>query len=305
MDAGEMSALVTKLRQQMTKLAREMEFLRKRYTDEGFTRSQIHALLELSKSKSMNQKDLATRLLLNKSSISRLLKPLHKASYITITSDDVDKRNKFVCLTARGKKIVTDINNRATRQVTDALEYMDLSKIDAFIEGLKNYTYALMLARTDKQYSTRPMMEKDSTNVAHLLKKFHSENQGHKAKEELLSADELTKRYANQGCKYILLCKSDRIIGGIGILACTTATPQSAILENFFIHKTYCDYEIQALLLDGVQHEARDLGYKTLYAHKSAKSAAPCFEMLSYHQLEHSPLNSSNKKKGEWFIAKL
>ncbi|WP_090708917.1 MULTISPECIES: helix-turn-helix domain-containing GNAT family N-acetyltransferase [unclassified Beijerinckia] len=104
--------------------------------------SAVHALIEIEKG-GVTARDLGTRLRLEKSSVSRMLRKLVESRDVKETAGEDDGRVKILSLTPSGKKQVAAIHAFARAQVADALARLKPGQDRTVLEGLRLYTDAL------------------------------------------------------------------------------------------------------------------------------------------------------------------
>jgi DNA-binding MarR family transcriptional regulator len=71
--------------------------------------AEAHALLELSRHGPLVQRDLATWLRLEKSTVSRLVAQLEQRGWLTRARSETDKRTLLLALTADGQRIASEL----------------------------------------------------------------------------------------------------------------------------------------------------------------------------------------------------
>src|SRR5258706_10620862 len=93
---------INSLRQNARSLVRELGLLNDAYFEIGVTLAERHLLIELSSCICPTMGEIAERLLLDKSTASRLIAKAVKKGYIKCSSDEKDKRKRFLHLTELG-----------------------------------------------------------------------------------------------------------------------------------------------------------------------------------------------------------
>lgn len=106
-----------------------------------------HVLIELDMRKQLTQLQLTELLILDKSTVSRMVNKLIKYQLVDATIDKSDKRYKILTLTAAGKKIVAGIHQSAITNVGRALKKLPSAEQEQIENGLKLYALALENAR--------------------------------------------------------------------------------------------------------------------------------------------------------------
>lgn len=114
-------ALVFEIRAASRQLVREFGFLDKTIAGTDLSGSAVHALLEISLFPGLTAKELATRLKLEKSTISRLLKSLEARGEILQTQLKEDGRAYGLSLTPHGRETCARIDRFGDQQARGAL----------------------------------------------------------------------------------------------------------------------------------------------------------------------------------------
>jgi DNA-binding MarR family transcriptional regulator len=81
----------------------------------GLTTAQCHPLLEIDEVGQTNLRDLASKLNLDPSTLSRTIDGLVQRGLVKREADSRDRRYVFLSLTEEGRKICNDINERNDR----------------------------------------------------------------------------------------------------------------------------------------------------------------------------------------------
>ena len=105
--------------------------------------SAVHALIEIDAAEGITAKELAERLLLEKSSVSRLLRKLVAAGEVVERADVADGRSKSLSLGGRGRVTVAAIHGFARSQVAGALAGLSERQQRTVRDGLLLYADAL------------------------------------------------------------------------------------------------------------------------------------------------------------------
>ena len=114
------SCFVEPVRAVSRRLVRELGFMQGMLAGTDLAPSAVHALVEIGARDGITAGELSDLLILEKSSVSRMLAKLVKAGEIMEGSGKQDGRTKPLCLTARGRATLARIDGFAKRQVLDA-----------------------------------------------------------------------------------------------------------------------------------------------------------------------------------------
>ena len=106
-----------------------------------------HVLIELDLKNQLTQLELTEILILDKSTVSRMIKKLINYKLVGATIDESDKRSKLLTLTAEGKKVVNEIHQAAITNVGRALKILPLRERAQIADSLNLYATALENAR--------------------------------------------------------------------------------------------------------------------------------------------------------------
>lgn len=96
------------------------DFLAKKLSEKGlpeFVSSHGNILFQLSKQEKMKMGELAEKINRDKSTTTVLVRKLEKDGLIEITSDEQDKRNKYISLSEKGKEY-----NNLTKNLSEELQ---------------------------------------------------------------------------------------------------------------------------------------------------------------------------------------
>nr|WP_321457329.1 helix-turn-helix domain-containing GNAT family N-acetyltransferase [uncultured Cohaesibacter sp.] len=136
-------SLVNDIRASSRQLVRQWGVLAKHVAGTEYSISAVHAVLEIGLTDGINSKDLADSLILEKSTISRLVKSLVEQGLIIKLHDDQDRRKQGLALTEKGKILFDSINANANEQVRDALGSIEAEDVLKISKGLTLYADAL------------------------------------------------------------------------------------------------------------------------------------------------------------------
>lgn len=125
------------------RLARRLGFLEEALAGTGLPPSSVHALIEIAARPGCTATDLAGALLLEKSSVSRLVRRLVETGLVSEAPGAVDGRTKALTLTARGAALAAEIHGFARRQAAGALARLDPGQRRTVAEGIALYAEAL------------------------------------------------------------------------------------------------------------------------------------------------------------------
>lgn len=91
----------------------------------GLPLSHCSALIDINRNNSLKPSELTSLLLLDKSTISRILINLESKELIKILTDNKDGRSKVLSLTSKGRKLVDIIDDVSNEKVRDVFQKLN------------------------------------------------------------------------------------------------------------------------------------------------------------------------------------
>ena len=141
------SSHVARARAASRALVRELGFMNRTLAGTELSPSAVHAVVEIGASGGLSAKDLSERLLLEKSTVSRLVRSLVERGEIRARRSKADGRSKDLHLTRRGEKTLAAITAYAERQVAAALAPLEDRSRREVMAGLETYASSLKASR--------------------------------------------------------------------------------------------------------------------------------------------------------------
>lgn len=145
------SEFVSGIRSASRNLVRELGFMGRTIAGTKLSPSAVHALIEIGGSGELSARELSERLLLEKSTISRLVQGLINKGELKQVRSSNDGRSKNLSLSTRGGRTLEQINRFAGSQVTSALKTVDANSHSVILAGIQKFAEALRRVRTPEQ----------------------------------------------------------------------------------------------------------------------------------------------------------
>lgn len=139
------TSIVEEIRSASRSIARDWGFMGGAFAGSDLSPSAVHALIEIDKG-GLDARDLAARLRLEKSSVSRMLRKLVERGDIVETARPEDKRVKCLTLSPAGRQRLASIDAYARNQVGTALRRLKPGEDGAVLAGLRLYAHSLAAA---------------------------------------------------------------------------------------------------------------------------------------------------------------
>ncbi|WP_236571744.1 MarR family winged helix-turn-helix transcriptional regulator [Rhodovarius lipocyclicus] len=141
---------IPQIRAASRRLVRELGFLNPTLAGTQLPPSAVHALIEIGAHPGLTARQLSETLLLEKSSVSRMLRKLVAAGEVAEGSNPADARAKPLSLTAQGQATLARIDSFARHQVATALARMPEPARAQLAGALAAYAAALRACRLEE-----------------------------------------------------------------------------------------------------------------------------------------------------------
>jgi DNA-binding MarR family transcriptional regulator/L-amino acid N-acyltransferase YncA len=150
---------INQLRQDARSVVRELGLLNDAYFNIGVTLAERHLLIELAHREAPTMSEIGDILLLEKSTVSRLIAKAAKKGYIKCVTDKDDKRKRMIHITKKGIRTYHTIEPIAFDQTKEALATLNPHEIKKVYDGVSLYAKGLKNSRL-KQSGVEPQKNK-------------------------------------------------------------------------------------------------------------------------------------------------
>jgi DNA-binding MarR family transcriptional regulator len=281
---------INSLRQNARSVVRELGLLNDAYFEVGVTLAKRHLLIELSSSREpLTAGDIAERLLLDKSTVSRLVAKAVKKGFITCSTDQKDKRKRFLRFTELGKKTLLTFEPIAFNQTKNALQTLNFEEINLVYRGVALYAEGL---RNSQLRNIVPYSLNTSVNKVENLEEIHKQLHQLGCKLERYKSDDeeelfaIFKEVVDAGCQFpyessskeefhiqffgptskVYVCRSSQgsVIGGFYLKPNYSGRSGHIANAAYMIKSTHRGLSIGTLLIKASLHIARSLGLSAI-----------------------------------------
>jgi DNA-binding MarR family transcriptional regulator/L-amino acid N-acyltransferase YncA len=278
------------LRQNARSMVRELGLLNDAYFEVGVTLAERHLLIELSSAQeSLTAGDIAERLLLDKSTVSRLVAKAVKKGFITCSTDQKDKRKRFLEFTELGQNTLSAFEPIAFNQTKNALQTLTPAEIELVYRGMALYAQGLRNSRLQNAASTT---WNASPNKIENLKEVHQQlhQLGYKLEAYQLEDEEelyaIFKEVVDTGCQFpyesssseefriqffspaaqVYVCRSPQghVIGGFYLKPNYSGRSRHIANAAYMIKSTERGLGIGTLLIKASLDIAKSLGFSAM-----------------------------------------
>lgn len=279
---------VDQLRKNARSIVRELGLLNDAYFEIGVTLAERHLLLELNVCHRPTMGEIADRLLLDKSTISRLISKAVKKNYVECIIDPIDKRKRHLCMTEKGRLILNTFEPIAFNQTKGALLTLTNEEIKTVYEGVALYAKGLKQSRLKQQNCTDLESNKKIEilseisarldKLGYVLEPYRQEDEdglykifqdvvdsGSQLPYECSSKQEFYSQFLNpQARVYVCRSLAGEICGGFYIKPNFTGSSKHIANAAYMIRETSRGKGIGSLVIKASLHFAKDLGFKAM-----------------------------------------
>lgn len=262
-----MSGAVKPIRKAARQLVRELHLLDGRVECCGLPLSQCHLIIELDMLGEATASELGDRLVLEKSTMSRLVNTLVNKGLICAACCPEDRRARNLCLTDEGRQQAGNLDNHANGQVEAALEFLNPHDEKLVIDGLDRYAKALRYARQSDQYRIRPISPADNESVARIIRsvmtEFGAVGEGYSSSDP--EVDAMFEAYPTPDSAFFVVENHECILGCGGMGPLRGADENVCELRKMYFLPQLRGSGMGSKLLRKILQEARNAGYGLCY----------------------------------------
>ena len=262
-----MKSEIESIRRSSRQFVREHHLLDGKYCIEDCSFSECHFLTELESMGQATASELGERLVLEKSTMSRLVSGLLEDRMMTSNPDPADGRRRLLSLTSKGRKCLDRINCYSNAQVDLALDYITPADRQRVAEGLERYSKALSYARMGHQFTIRPMRKKDNPAVARIIRQVMTEfgavGCGYSIEDD--EVDAMFEAYPAPGSSFFVIERMEKILGCGGMGPLMQGEPGTCELRKMYFLPELRGTGMGTRLLSSILDSARACAYTQCY----------------------------------------
>lgn len=300
---------VEPIRHAARQLVRELHLLDGRHCIEGFSFSECHLLTELETLGQATASDLASRLVLEKSTVSRLVNGLRNRGLLLAAPDPDDRRRVHLSLSTKGRDGVKRVHRAARRQVEGALAFMAPQEHQQVVDGLSRYAKALAYARGAETMHLRPVRRADNRAVAHLIREVMTEfgavGEGYSIEDP--EVDDMYAAYRPPEARFWVI-EDDQGIAGCGGFAPLAGGPKNTCeLRKMYFYPRARGLGWGTRLMNQVLDGARQAGFGQCYLETlgSMESARRLYGRHGFRAIDGPLGQTGHTGCNRWMLAAL
>lgn len=320
------SEAINQLRHNARSVVRELGLLNDAYYEIGVTLAERHLLIELNGSSLPTMGEIADRLLIDKSTMSRLISKAIKKGYVKCMTDDKDKRKRFLQLSEKGKQVLHAFEPIAFNQTKEALLKLTSEEIRTVYQGVALYAKGLRNSRLETKvdmaylspsksdhrkienlgeiferlkqmgYTLRLFDRKDEAGLYEIFREVV--DSGSQFPYECSSFEEFQRQFFTpKGQVYVCHTLDGNIIGGFYLRANFSGRSSHIANAAYMMRGSYRGKGVGSLLIKASLHLAKGLGLQAMQFNmvlSQNKLAVQLYERLGFTIIGTIPLAVRN-----------
>jgi putative acetyltransferase len=288
---------------------RELDILDGKGCIDNFTLSESHLLMELDEKSSATGKELAESLILEKSTISRIIARLESGDLIRQVPHPTDRRRKPFELTPKGLQLVEEIHRRADLQVNRALSFISGKQRAAVGEALATYAKALGYERRSQGFEIRLIEPRDDKAVADIITGVMTEFGAIGEGYSILDAEvqQMSAYYTAEGSRFFVITAGDRVVGCGGVAHLDGGDPDTCELRKMYFLPELRGKGLGMKLILLCLESARELGYRRVYLETLdyMHQARHLYRKVGFKDINQPMGNTGHCKCNSWMLLNL
>lgn len=300
---------IESIRQAARQLVRELHLLDGRHCIEGLSFSECHLVTELARLDEATASELADLLVLEKSTMSRLVNGLMDKSLVTASTDPSDRRRRNLVLTTAGLEAANRVHRYARKQVQGALDYLPDIEVSGLINGLECYAGALRYARLGDGIFIRPMRAEDNPAVADIIRdvmtEFGAVGEGYSIEDP--EVDDMHGAYPLPRARFWVIEQEGEVLGCGGYAPLADGDADTCELRKMYFRPQLRGLGLGSRLLKLCLDSARDSGFRQCYLEtiESMQGAARLYRKHGFEP-RSTPLGCTGHTRcNSWMIKTL
>jgi len=301
---------VRQFRSALREMVRELGMLSRKSSGTELSPLQSHILIELN-SKPYGATELATRLCVDKASMSRTLRTLFEAGYLLRDDDDQDGRASRFRLSDSGKQKLSYVEENADRFTEEALASSSNEEVQEFFQTIRKFSGSLRNARRQREgeLTFRPIETRDNAAIAEIIRNSFRENKIDHLEGVSLHDPELERLsevYNQPGTGYWVAEVYGKIVGGAGV------APLDGEKDTCEMQKLYFSSNIKGMgigrrMIAFIIAQATAMRYQSCYLEtlEELKDAVRLYEAFGFRHLSERLGNTGHNSCGICMLKKL
>lgn len=301
---------VRQFRSVLREMVRELGMLSRKSSGTELSPLQSHILIELN-SKPCGATELATKLCVEKASMSRTLSTLIKAGYLLREHDAQDGRTSTFRLSDSGKERLLYLEENADRFTQEALASSSDQEAQEFLKTIMQFSGSLRNARRQREagMTLLPIEPGDNAAIAEIIRNSFRENKIDHLDGVSLHDPELdclSEAYHQPGARYWVAESKGKIVGGGGI-APLAGEDGICEMQKLFFSSDVKGMGMGRRMISFIITQAAAMGYQSCYLETldELKDAVRLYEIFGFRHLTKRLGDTGHNSCGIYMLKKL
>lgn len=271
-------------------MVRELGMLSRQSSGVALSPLQSHILIELN-NQPCGGTELATKLCVDKASMSRTLSSLCTSGYLLKKHNGKDGRTSTFYLSEQGKQRLLSVEENADRFTQEALASSSDEEINVFFDTITRFAGSLRNARRQRESGLifRPIEAKDNAAIAEIIRNSFRENKIDHLEGVSLHDPELERLssvYNKPGTGYWVAEANNQIVGGAG-LAALPGEEGICEMQKLYFCSIVKGMGIGRRMIAFILSQATAMGYKSCYLEtlEELNDAVRLYEAFGFRHL--------------------
>ena len=291
------------------RIVRELNLLNDKWCIEDFSFSECHLLTELMSLGQATASELGERLVLEKSTMSRLVNGVLDQAYVRSRPDPTDARRRLLSLTAKGRRGLERINKYSNHQVDSALDYVSPADRITIVDGMDRYAKALRYARIARDFRIRPIRRSDNPAIARIIRQVMTEYGavGHGYSINDPEVDTMHEAYPAPDSAFFVVEKQSKVLGCGGMGPLVGGEKGVCELRKMYFYPELRGTGLGTKLLGIILEAARQAGHTLCYLETLEKmnSARELYSKHGFKVIDHALGNTGHSSCNRFMTLKL
>ncbi|EKS6646030.1 MarR family transcriptional regulator [Enterobacter hormaechei] len=281
---------IRQFRAALREMVRELGMLSRKSSGTELSPLQSHILIELN-SKPSGATELARKLCVDKASISRTLRTLIEAGYLTRRHDDQDGRASTFLLSSSGEQLLFSLEDNADRFTEEALASSSEKEIQQFFETITRFSVSMRNARRQRGVGMtfRPIDARDDAAVAAIIRNSFRENKIDHLEGVSLhdpGLEHLSEACNQPGTGYWVAEANGKVVGGAG-LAPLSGEEGVCEMQKLFFNSEVKGMGMGRRMIAFIIAQATAMGYQSCYLEtlNELKDAVRLYETFGFRHI--------------------
>lgn len=263
-----------------------------------FSLAEARVLYELAHRRQLTAADIGRELGLDAGYMSRILRGFERRKFIKREQSDADERQKFLSLTARGRKAFAPLDERSNRHVTAMLAEIASADRQPLVNALQTIRRLLGdPAQPKTAYMLRPHQPGDLGWIVYRQAILYADEYGWDNSYEALAAEIAAQFIKNFDPKRERCWIAERDGARVGAVFVAKASEEVAKLRLLHVEAEARGLGIGRRLVGECVRFARQAGYEklTLWTQSNLQAARNIYRQAGFQVVREEPHHSFGK----------